>query len=106
MQVGTEEFRDLCKVTHRRFETSGYDELPLSFSGFNISKFGEERLAIDKAFYSKNLEQLKLDATYTDFRSMRMKVACMANTRPDVQFEISQLAQVNQERFDNDSKAH
>ena len=37
---------------------------------------------------------------------MRMKVAWMANTRPDMQFEISQLAQVTQERFEKDTKAH
>ena len=104
--AGTQEFRDLCKVTHRRFETSGNDEIPLTFSGFNISKISEGELAIDQAFYLKNLEQLQLETTYPDFRSMRMKVAWMANTRPDMQFKISQLVQVTQERFDKDAKAH
>ena len=105
LRARTQEFRDLCKVTHRRFKTSDDDEL-LTFSGFNISKIGEEGLAIDQTFYLKNLEQLQLDATYEDFRSMRMKVARMTNTKPDMQFEISQLAQVTQERFDKDTKAH
>lgn len=37
---------------------------------------------------------------------MRMKIARFSNTRPDMQFEISQLAQIKQLRFDSDAAAH
>lgn len=37
---------------------------------------------------------------------MRMKVAWLANTRPDMQFVIFQLAQVTRELFEKDAKAH
>ena len=52
--------------------------------------------------YLRNLEHLPLDAGFTDFRSMRMRRAWFANTRPDCLFEISQLAQITEDRFTKD----
>ncbi len=40
------------------------------------------------------------------FRWIRMKVAWPANTRTGTQFEISELAQVTLDRFNQDAKAH
>ena len=49
-------------------------------------------------------EQLPLEASYSQFRSMRMKPAWIANTCPHSLFEISQLAQVTEEIFLQKSK--
>ena len=45
LRAGNQEFHDLCKVTHRRFEMSGDDELPLTFSGFNNFKNRRRRIS-------------------------------------------------------------
>lgn len=45
------------------------------------------------------MEKLDKSAPFKEFRSMRMKLALPVNTRPDCQLEISQLAQVTEERF-------
>ena len=37
---------------------------------------------------------------------MRMRLAWLTNTRPDLQFEISQLAQITLERFNEAARAH
>ena len=104
LRVGNREFRDLWSHTHRRFETSGDDDLPVTFAGFEIARESDGSFTIDQTFYLKRLEQLDLSSTFENFRSLRMKVAWLANTRPDLQFEISQLAQVTQERFAKESK--
>lgn len=44
-------------------------------------------------------EELPPDAPFPHFRSMRMKLAWLSNTRPDCLFEISQLAQVTEEKY-------
>jgi len=52
----------------------------------------------------RNLEALDKNASYSAFRSMRMKLAWLANTRPDCLFEISQLSQVTEDRFKTDKQ--
>ena len=37
---------------------------------------------------------------------MRMRLAWLSNTRPDLLFEISQMAQITLERFKEDAQAH
>ena len=54
----------------------------------------------------KRIEQLDYSSPFSDFRSLRMRLAWLANTRPDLKFDISQLAQVTAKRFEEDAKAH
>ena len=62
--------------------------------------------AIDQLFYLKKLEELDPSSSFNDFRSMRMRLAWLANTRPDLQFEISQIAQITGQRFSENAPAH
>ena len=43
---------------------------------------------------------LPLYAALSEFRSIRIKIAWLANTRPGYLFEISQLAQITNEIFE------
>ena len=47
--------------------------------------------------YLHKLEEMPLDASFSHFRSMRMNLAWLSNTRPDALVEISQQAQVTEE---------
>ena len=73
------------------------------FSGFNVSVSDEGSPTFDQNFYRKQYEYLDNASTFPYFKSMRMKLAWLANTRADLQFEISQLAQVTQEMFNKDA---
>ena len=59
---------------------------------------------MDQQFDVKQLEELDSSSLFVDFRSMRMKLAWLANTPPDLLFEISQL--VTLERFSSSTQAH
>ena len=106
LRAGKQEFKELCQKTHHRFETSGDDSLPLTFAGLTVSKKHEGFLTIDQTFYLQKLECIESTSTFANFRSMRMRVAWLANTRPDLQFEISRLAQVTEVIFKQDAAAH
>ncbi len=106
VRSGDAEFRKLCHKTHERFETSGDESLPVTFAGFNLSRSDEGHLSMDQTFYIKRLEELDPSSPFSDFRSMRMRLAWLANTRPDLLFEISQLAQITLERFKESARAH
>lgn len=99
LRAGTPEFKRHAAQTNDRFEMGPDETLPCTFSGFHLSRDESGTLQQNQHFYLRKLEQLPLDAKFQDFRSMRMKLAWLANTRPDCQFEISQLAQVTEERF-------
>ncbi len=53
--------------------------------------------------YLRQLEHLAITASFSEFRSMRMKLAWLGNTREDLAVDISQLAQVTEAHF-NDAK--
>lgn len=61
-------------------------------------------LTVSQNRYLRKLEELPLDADFLEFRSMRMKLGWLANTRPNVLFEIATLAQVTLEHFDSNRK--
>eukprot|EP00171_Calliarthron_tuberculosum_P008355 IDg8355t1 len=63
------------------------------FSGFSLSRDIKGCLLQHQNAYLQKLEGLLLNASFTEFRSMRMRLDWLTNTRPDCLFEISQLAQ-------------
>ena len=105
LRTGTLGFKKYCEKTDERFETSGDESLPLTFAGFTLSKRRNSFYVMDQNFYLKKLECIKPTCNFNEFRSMRMNLAWLANTRPDLLFEISQLVQVNTERFSVDAAA-
>lgn len=80
--------------------------MPFTFAGFHISRKDGSCITIDQILYSRKLEQLSMSSPFSQFRSMRMRVAWLSNTRPDIQYEISQLAQVTQEKFNRNASTH
>lgn len=99
LQSGTESFRRKCKTTKSRFDTKIKYALPIEFTGFNVERCSNERLTLDQKKYLRKLEELQDDANFSQFRSMRMKLGWLTNTRPDVLFEIAILAQVTDAQF-------
>ena len=63
------------------------EPIPCTFSAFSLARRKDGSL-------EQKLERPHFDESTSKFRSMRMRLAWLANTRPDCQLEISQLAQV------------
>lgn len=106
LRAGTSKFRELAQRTNQRFEMGEDEHIPCTFSGFSLSRnTADGSLEQNQHFYLQKLEKLSLNATFAEFRSMRMRLAWLANTRPDCQFEISQLAQITEERFAKEQNA-
>ena len=104
LRAGDVEFRRKCQVTHEKYEISGDESVPLVFAGFTLSRNSDGSFSIDQNQYRKQLEYLDKSSTFSEFRSMRMKLGWLANTRPDLQFEISQLGQITRDRFRNNAR--
>ena len=99
IRAGSPGFRQLAKKTNERFQMGEDEHISRTFFGFSLARTKDRSLEQNKHFYMHKLERLHLEASFLEFRSMRMRLGWLANTRPDCQFEISQLAQVNENRY-------
>ena len=104
--AGGSELQEEPFRTPKRFETSGGEPLPFFFADFDIDRSPNESLSINQVFDLKKLEEMNRQLSgLRDFRSMLMKVAYTSNTKPDLQFEISELVQITQKHFDDNTNA-
>lgn len=55
LRAGTREFRSVCELTNKKFETSGCEVPPFTFAGFRISPNDENSFTIDQNFYLPKL---------------------------------------------------
>ena len=99
IRTGDSSFKQLCSKTKRKFDMAEDQGLPCTFTGFSISRTVDNTIVQQQHEYLRRLEELPPDASFPHFRSMRMKLAWLSNTRPDCLFEISQLAQVTEEKY-------
>ena len=77
--------------TIERFEPSENDDVPITFTGIYINYSPDRTYTIDQPSYVDKLTQLREDATFKEFSSMRMCLAWISNSRPDLMYGISQL---------------
>ena len=89
-----------------KFETNGDQDPPFTFSGLKISPCDEHAHTTYQKFYIPKLEELERSITFSEYRSMRMKLGWLPNSRPDMQFETSQLAQVTQVMLEKELNKH
>ena len=48
LRAGTPDFKEQSQITHRRFETSGDEELPLTSFGFHMALNNVDALSVDQ----------------------------------------------------------
>ena len=88
-----------------RFETTGSQQEPFTFSGMHMTE-SDSLYHIEQDFYMSTTEQIPSDTEFSNFASMRMRVAWKANTRPRLVFEISQTAQVTRSMYEKGIRKH
>ena len=75
-------------ATLERLETTGNQQAPFIFAVMHITE-SDNMYHIDIDFYMSKSEQIPSNAEFSTYASMRMKLAWLANIRPDVVLEIS-----------------
>lgn len=99
LRCGDNNFKQKAQSTHETFEMDKDEFLPTEFTGFEIKKNSYGEVVISQDHYLKNIFTLTSDASFSDFRSMRMKLSWLSNSRPDCAYNISQLAQTTEGYF-------
>lgn len=106
LRSGERGFRDLAKSTSKKFDMAEDEKPPCTFTGFCITFDDKgEQLQLNQQAYVKKLKPLGVAATFSDFASLRMKLAWLSHSRPDVLFEVAQLAQVTFDLFKEERTA-
>lgn len=104
IRTGNKDFRALARKTSHKFEMAEDENLPCVFTGFSLKRQETKAIAQNQHDYLRRLEKKSSDCSFCTFRSMRMKLAWLSNTRPDCLFQISQLAQITEDMFEADRK--
>ena len=77
------------------------DESPPCIStGFRLELSESSLLSIDQHSSVKGIRPLGSDARFSNFVSLRLKLAWLTHTRPVCSYEVSQMALVTRARFD------
>ena len=82
------------------FETTNDDETPFTYAGCVISRNEGGMVSVNQGYYSGKFKELELPKTLSDFMSQRMKLAWLANSRSDLLYSISLIAQVTKTMFE------
>ena len=102
IRCGTDKFKSHCRSTGKRFEMSGTETIPCIFTGFRLSHDSQNFIQIDQRQYIQKLRPLPEDGTYKDLASLRMQLAWLSHSRPNLLFDVSQLTQVTEDAFEED----
>ena len=102
LRAGSLGFRQLAKKANELIQMGEDEHIPCTISGFSIARGKDGSLEQSQHFYLQKQERLHLYASVSEFRSMCMRLSWLANTRQDYQFEISQRAQVTEDRYLNE----
>ena len=102
VRCGTQKFKRHCLSTSERFEMSGDETIPCIFTGFRLSYDSHHAVKIDQHRYIEKQRPMPEDGTYKDLASLRMKLAWLSHSRPDLLFDVSHLTIITRDAFDED----
>ena len=105
LRAGTDEWQTHSDATHERFETIGKQQVPFTFAGMHITE-SDNMYHRDQDLYMNKIEQIPYNAEFSKFASMRMRLAWLVNTRPNVVLEISLIAQVIRAMYEKHMSTH
>jgi len=104
IRSGQPAFQEAAKVTSNSFEMAEDEFPPCTFTGFKLDVDEDGVLEVNQHEYQQKLSRMPEDGSYRDFCSKRMQLAWLAHSRPDVLYEVSQLTQVTQSRFEENRR--
>ena len=102
LRCGTLELEELCNMKYKKLVTTGTEDITLTFARSNNRRRTEDAFSFDQLFYNQKLETMQGSASWSELHSMCMKLAWLANSRPDLVVDISQLAKVAEHQFNGD----
>ena len=102
LQAGNDKYQEITKATLQKFKCRDREFDDVKFSGIEIDSFDGE-FRVHQKGYLKKVQKLQKDATFSDYRKMRARLAWLTHTRPDICCAVALSAQVTEERFKKDT---
>lgn len=102
LHAGNQEYSQLCKKTAKKFNCKVREYDYLQFSGLEIDT---GKIAIHLKLYISTVRKIPQDATYTNLRSLRVKLSCITNSRPQIACQVAKLVKDVEQTFEK-SRRH
>lgn len=88
IQTEDDESRNLSKKTNERFDVADGQSILCFLLVFEVSAYRDRTLLQNQHNYLQKLKKIPAEASYSEFCALQMRVAWLADTRPDFLFEI------------------
>lgn len=98
LQAGRKEFWDLATRTMEKFRSKDRILDGIVSAGVQIRDV-QDGFFLSQSDYAEKLVNMKLDATFNEFRSVRAKLAWICNTQADVMYAVMKIAKVKEGTF-------
>lgn len=98
---GNEKFLKETDKSLTKFESRNREMDNTLFAGVKI-KTTSDGFSLSQEHYTKCLRILPKDCTFSDFRSLRHKLAWLTHTRPEICCAVNMAAQVTEKSFNED----
>lgn len=99
LSAGTDEFLTLTDKIAEEFESKPRESPPFQFAGVQIDN-DPQGYVLEQHKYTEQIDKLKLDCSFEEFRTTRHRLACITQTRPEILAEVNILSQVTAETFE------
>lgn len=86
IRTGTKELHGKFRITHENFEMKKDENVPFTFSDFQVSRDNLKVLKMDQKKYLDSFNPLPIDEKFSKLHSGRIKLVWLSHTRPDVQY--------------------
>jgi hypothetical protein len=105
LQAGNTEFQKISESTLTKFQCRDREWDKTQFAGIEIETLTDGFEIHQKRYLSK-IKLMAKDGMFSDFRSLRARLAWATLSRPDIACAVAQSAQVNEDTFKDDPKTH
>lgn len=101
MLAGNRFFQSLTTKTMKTFESNPRIYSPFTFFGCECSQSEDYTGYLSQSKYLAHIKPLPSDDVFKTLRSSRASLAWLTHTRPDINFEVNQLAQATEEHWNH-----
>jgi hypothetical protein len=105
LQAGNTEFQKISESNLTKFQCRDRESDKTQFAGIEIGTLSDGFEIHQKQFISK-IKSMAKDGLFSDFRSLRARLAWATLSRSDIACAVAQSAQVNEDAFKDNFKTH
>ena len=106
LQAGDDLFQKETQKTGQKFEYRDLEPDNVVFAGLSISSIENTEYTIHQKNYCTTMKEVLGNCQFSDYRSLRARLAWATLCRPDIACAVAKAAQITESQFQEDANSH